>query len=169
VEPWGVTSLHDAIAAAAESAAESAQSKGTRRRALVVLTDGIDNASRLSPADVSRIASAIDVPVYILAIVQPVDLQGTNGTGDVRPTGHQGTLSDLARWTGGQLLSTTNPSESSQASRRVVEELRHQYLIAFEPGKEPGWHPIEVRVRNRDYTVQARGGYVAGSSRPTSS
>jgi Ca-activated chloride channel homolog len=170
VEPWGVTSLHDAIAAAAESAAESAQSKGTRRRALVVLTDGIDNASRLTPADVSRVASAIDVPVYILAIVQPVDLQDVGGNRDLRSTTErEGSLSDLARWTGGQLLSTTTPSQSSQASRRVIEELRHQYLIAFEPGKEPGWHPIEIRVRHKDYTVQARGGYVAGPSRPTSS
>ena len=58
VTPWGVTSLHDAIAAAAESMG----SNGSRRRALVVLTDGIDTSSRMGPAEVARIASAIDVP-----------------------------------------------------------------------------------------------------------
>jgi VWFA-related protein len=170
VTPWGVTSLHDAIAAAAESAGGSSGSIGTRRRALVVLTDGIDNASRMSPAEVSRIASAIDVPVYIMAIVQPVDLQDGDGHRDTRSdVPRQGSLSDLARWTGGQLFSTTTPAQSSTASRRILEELRHQYLIAFEPGSQPGWHPIEVRVRQKEHVVQTRSGYVAGPVRPSSS
>src|SRR5206468_1588731 len=61
VVPFGATSLHDAIA-------ETARRVGTRdglRRAVVVLTDGADNASRLAPSQVSAMASAIDVPVYI--------------------------------------------------------------------------------------------------------
>jgi VWFA-related protein len=170
VEPWGVTSLHDAIAAAAESAAGASEVKGTRRRALVVLTDGVDNASRLDPAEVSRIASSIDVPVYIMAIVQPVDLQDGDGRRDMRlDAARQGSLADLARWTGGQLYSTTTSAQSSMVSRRILDELRTQYLIAFEPGTQPGWHPIEVRVRNKEYVIQARSGYVAGRSRPASS
>ena len=44
-----------------------------RRRAVVVFTDGNDNASRLTPAEVSAIASAIDVPVYIFGIVPSID------------------------------------------------------------------------------------------------
>jgi VWFA-related protein len=165
VEPWGVTSLHDAIAAAAQSVG----SQQARRRALVVMTDGIDTSSKLSPPEVSRIASAIDVPVYVLAIVSPIDLDDGAGRRDERTDAErQGTLSDLARWTGGQLLSTTSSAQSSQAARRIVEELRHQYLIAFEPESEGGWHPLEVRVRQRDYTVQARSGYIAGQSRPSS-
>ena len=43
-----------------------------------------------------------------------------------------------------------------------------RYSIAFEPGSEPGWHPLELRVRQKDHTVQARSGYVAGPTRPTS-
>ena len=170
VAPWGVTSLHDAIAAAAQSASDSPVGQGTRRRALVVLTDGVDNASRLAPAEVSRIASAIDVPVYIMAIVQEVDLQDGQGRRDPRPDAdRQGNLADLARWTGGQLFSTLAPAQSSTAAKRIVDELRHQYLIAFVPGTAPGWHPVEVRVRNKDYVVQTRSGYVAGSTRPTGS
>jgi Ca-activated chloride channel family protein len=165
VEPWGVTSLHDAIAAAAESVG----TQKARRRALVVLTDGIDTSSRLSAAEVSRVASAIDVPVYVMAIVSPIDLQDAEGRRDVRSDAErQGSLADLARWTGGQLFSTTSSAQSSQAAHRVIDELRNQYLIAFEPGTQPGWHPLEVRIRNRDYTVQARSGYVAGQSRPSS-
>jgi VWFA-related protein len=169
VSPWGVTSLHDAIAAAAESMDVTTKSIDTKRRALVVLTDGLDNASRLAPPEVSRIASAIDVPVYIVAIVQPIDLQDGSGNRDVRGDAQrEGSLADLARWTGGHLFSTVVPAQSSAAARRILDDLRHQYLIAFEPGREPGWHPLELRVREKDHTVQARSGYVAGQTRKTS-
>ena len=65
VDPFGATSLHDAISAAAERVA----TRPMARRAVVVLTDGIDTSSRLSPAAVSAEAAAIDVPVYIIATV----------------------------------------------------------------------------------------------------
>jgi len=165
VTPWGMTSLHDAIAAAAESMSAQA----TRRRALVVLTDGIDTSSRMVPAEVSRIASAIDVPVYVVALVSPIDLEEPNGRREAREnTQRTGTLSDLARWTGGQLFSNTAPAQSSIIARRIVDELRNQYLIAFEPSGAPGWHPLELKVRQKDHSVQARSGYVAGQSRPAS-
>ena len=165
VTPWGVTSLHDAIAAAVESMS----SPGSRRRALIVLTDGIDTSSRMGPAEVARIASAIDVPVYVVAIVSPIDLQDAEGRREVREDApREGTLSDLARWTGGQLFSNTAPAQSSVIARRVVEELRHQYLIGFEPSGAQGWHRLELKVRHKDHTVQARSGYVAGQSRPVS-
>lgn len=164
VRPWGVTSLHDAIAAAAQAM----QAEAGRRRALVVLTDGIDTSSRLAPAEVSRIASGIDVPVYILTIVRPLDLRSDERSRDGEGEPPLGTLADLARWTGGHLFSSTATNESVAAARQIVEELRHQYLIAFEPSGDPGWHPLEVRVRHRDHTVQARSGYVAGPPRPTS-
>jgi Ca-activated chloride channel homolog len=161
INPWGATSLHDAIA----SAAQVVDPQGRRRRALVVLTDGIDTSSRLKPAEVSAIASAIDVPVYVMTIVAPVDNYERGAEVPVP----EGTLGDLARWTGGQLYVTTAPAESSRAARQILEELRHQYLLAFEPGAQAGWHPVEVRVMGkRDYVVRARSGYVAGPSRPTS-
>jgi VWFA-related protein len=61
--PFGATGLHDAIA----QTARRLEGREGRRRAVVVLTDGVDNASRLSPSEVSGIASAIDVPVYVIA------------------------------------------------------------------------------------------------------
>ena len=66
---WGMTSIHDAIA----SASKTMDARATRRRALVVLTDGIDTGSKLTPAEVSGIASSIDLPVYIVAVVQTID------------------------------------------------------------------------------------------------
>ena len=157
---WGMTSIHDAIA----SASRTMDTRATRRRALVVLTDGIDTGSKLTPAEVSGIASSIDLPVYIVAVVQTIDDPRRGGSNQALA----GELADLARWTGGQLFVATSTSEASAVARQIVDELRQQYLIAFEPGATPGWHAVDVRVRRKGHTVQARSGYVAGAVRPVS-
>jgi len=157
---WGMTSLHDAIA----SASRTMDSRATRRRALVVLTDGIDTGSKLTPAQVSAIASSIDLPVYIVAVVQGIDDPRTGGSNQALA----GELADLARWTGGQLFVSTSMSEASNVARQITAELRQQYLIAFEPGATPGWHAVEVKVRRKGHSVQARSGYMSGSAKPVS-
>jgi len=157
---WGMTSLHDAIA----SASRTMDTRATRRRALVVLTDGVDTGSKLKPAQVSAIAASIDLPVYIVAVVPSID-DPREKKGDETP---EGELADLARWTGGQFLVSTSIPEASNVARTITSELRQQYLIGFEPGTTPGWHSVEVRVRRKGYTVQARSGYVAGPVRPAS-
>jgi len=73
-------------------------------------------------------------------------------------------LMNLARWTGGELFTSSAPAHASVAARQIVEELRHQYLLAFEASTRPGWRPLEVRARDHDLTVRARAGYnVAGT------
>lgn len=161
VDPFGATSLHDAISAAAERVA----TRPTARRAVVVLTDGVDTASRLTPAQVSAKAAAIDVPVYIIATVSPLDDPGsdhaTPGAKRQAPASI-GTIEDLSRWTGGALHYSSTSASAYQSARAVIDELRHLYLIAFEPGTETGWHPIEIRTPQKDFVVRTRGGYVAG-------
>jgi len=161
VDPFGATSLHDAISAAAERVA----TRPMARRAVVVLTDGVDTSSRMTPAQVSAKAAAIDVPVYIIAVVLPIDDPGsdraTPGAKKQAPASI-GTIEDLSRWTGGALYYSSTSASAFQAARAVVDELRHLYLIAFEPGAAPGWHPIEIRTSQKDFVVRTRGGYVAG-------
>ena len=79
-----------------------------------------------------------------------------------------GPLSDLATKTGGHVFVASTPATRSAAARQIVDELRHQYLIAFESSGTPGWHPLVVRARNKDLVVRARSGYLAGQSRPSS-
>ena len=163
--PFGATSLHDAVAKTAERAA----GRDGLRRAVVVLTDGRDNSSRLTPGEVSGIASAIDVPVYVVGIVPAID----NPSADISATTFErsaltGSLSDLALWTGGRAFVASTIAERSQTARQIVDELRHQYLIAFESSGNPGWHPLVVRARDKDLTVRARSGYFAGQPRPVS-
>jgi Ca-activated chloride channel family protein len=162
--PFGATSLHDAIAATAKRVA----SREGRRRAVVVFTDGADNASRMSPADVSAIASAIDVPVYIFGIAPSIDNPSEDtATRSVAGSAFAGPLADLAAWTGGHVIVASTPGQRSIAAREIIDELRHQYVIAFEASGKPGWHPLVVRARNKDLTVRARSGYIAGQSSPT--
>jgi Ca-activated chloride channel homolog len=165
VIPFGATSLYDAIARTSEQLA----SREGRRRAVIVFTDGRDNASRLTPSEVSGIASAIDVPVYIFGVVSSIDdPSSANSATTTEQSPLAGPLADLAAWTGGQVFVASTPAQRSIAARQIIDELRHQYLIAFESSGRPGWHPLVVRARSRDLFVRARSGYVAGQSRPVS-
>jgi Ca-activated chloride channel family protein len=161
--PFGVTSLFDAIAEAGRSLAAS----GSPRRAVVALTDGADNASRMTPAEVSGLASSIDVPVYVVIVISPLDRSGRTTVDDPRliDGNLQGPLADLARWTGGDVYVGVGPEQSSEAALQIVTDLRQQYLIAFEPGGRVGWHPIELRTRDKDLVVRARSGYMVQGNR----
>src|SRR6187549_1350028 len=160
--PWGKTSLYDAIGDTATSVSERAN----RHRALLVITDGVDTGSKFTAAQVSAVASSIDVPVYLLTVVTPLDHPGTEFevTSDSRST-QTSTLDDLARWTGGDMRIASTPAHISMAVQDLFTELRHQYLISFEPGVRPGWHPLEIRTRKKGLVVHARGGYMVGPKR----
>jgi hypothetical protein len=123
----------------------------------VVFTDGVDTRSRQTAEQVSAIASGIDIPVYIVAVMSAVDDPRREREGEVG-----GPLTNLARLTGGEFFTTSAPAHASVAARQIVEELRHQYLLAFEASTRPGWRPLEVRARDSDLTVRARAGYRVG-------
>ena len=83
LEPMGSTSLYDAVADAARESA----SRPSPRRAVIVVTDGIDTSSTMTAAEVSSLASSIDVPVYVIAVVNPIDHPGTERGGRRRGAG----------------------------------------------------------------------------------
>jgi Ca-activated chloride channel homolog len=160
--PFGMTSLFDAIAETAQAAAE----RGNRHRALLVITDGVDTGSKRSAPEVSGIASSIDVPVYLLTVVNPADHPGGEfaviESGEVSETA---TLADLARWTGGDLRISSVPAHTVEGLSDLFTELRHQYVLSFEPGQRPGWHPLEIRTRKKNLAVRARSGYMTSPAR----
>ena len=160
VQPWGSTAMFDAVSETGRKLAE----EGGMRRAIVVITDGLDNRSKLDATDVSAAASAIDVPVYSFVVSSPLDklsesLASESGT----LTASRGTLDDLSRWTGGASFVSTTPMETSMAIKQIVAELRHQYVMTFESGLPAGWHSLLVRVReDSNLVVRTRSGYMAG-------
>jgi VWFA-related protein len=159
-KPWGLTSLYDAVAAAAKSVA----GRSNRHRALLVITDGVDTGSRLTAPEVSGIASSIDVPVYLLTVVTPLDHPGGEfGVIKVDDASTStATLAELSWWTGGDMRVASAPAHTVAAIQDLFAELRYQYVISFDPGTRPGWHPLEVRVRDKNLIVHARSGYIAG-------
>jgi Ca-activated chloride channel homolog len=153
--PFGATSLYDAIAATAQRL----EGRVGSRRAIVVLTDATDTSSALTPADVSARASAVDVPVYIVATVSKIDemayIERTT-TPNVRSTADAG---DLASWTGGTLMWVSDIAQAGVVTQRILSELRQQYVIAVDSAGDGAWRRLEVRVRDPRLTVRARSGY----------
>ena len=159
VHPWGSTALYDAVVQAGRTLA----TQGASRRAVVVVTDGLDNRSRSTAAGASAVVSAVDMPVYTIVVTSTHDRAEDEAVnGDRSATRSAGTLENLSQWTGGALFQGSTPSESDAAVRQIVSELRHQYMLSFESGTPAGWHPLTVRVRDGKYVVRTRSGYVAG-------
>ena len=152
LKAFGSTSLYDAIwQVGTELAAQTGM-----RSAVIAITDGQDTRSRLSARETAQVVRLVDVPVYFIAI-DPV--RGSSSESGEQP------LLDLAQATGGEYFAAGGPAQTSMAVRQIVSELRHRYLIAFEPSAPAGWHSLAVRTVDQDLVVRARSGYLAGLPR----
>ena len=155
---FGQTSLYDDIAGASKIVAERARN----RRAVIVLTDGADTASQYTPQEVAWIASTIDVPVYVFAVMEtnPAVVEIKDKAKTAAPPNP---LADLAHATGGDYFIAGSPALAVNGIIRLVEELRHQYLIAFEPSAASGMRTLEIKTRKNDLRVSSRRWYTSGA------
>lgn len=151
---FGSTSIYDAIAGTAAVVAARTQ----QRRAVVVVTDESDNASRFSPQEVARVASTIDVPVYVFAVGALDDSERSDDEEAPLPNA----LAELARATGGDYFRADSPALAHHAVTRLLDELRHQYQIVFEPEPGTDLRRIDVRTKAANLTVRARTWYAPG-------
>jgi VWFA-related protein len=158
IEAFGSTSLYDAAAAAARRLA----GRTAAHKAIIILTDGTDTSSTLSASDVSGLASSIGVPVYVVATVPDIDQRFILEAAERRSSSSGADLRNLAEWTGGMLLFATDAREMTAAAFTLIDELRHQYVIAIEPAPERQWRRLEIRVRRNAAVVKARSGYFGG-------
>ena len=142
LEPWGTTPLHDAIL---QALGEIQPASG--RRALVLLSDGIDRYSTATEADAVATARRRDVLIYPIAL------------GRTRPP----IFAELAAVTGGRSFQSTDQKALERSLSSIAKELRAQYLLGYSPprpaGEEAAWHSIGVRVRRPGVNVRARDGY----------
>jgi Ca-activated chloride channel homolog len=155
IEPYGNTSLYDAIAATARRVEEQT----TARRAIVVITDGVDTSSQLAAPEVSGLASSIDLPVYVIAAIAAADRLNLMGDRTEPADGYAADLRHLADWTGGALLVATSQFEAARQAALLVTELRHQYILGIDAAMASGWRALSVRVRAKSAIVKARSGY----------
>ena len=157
---FGATSLYDAIAGASSIVAQRARN----RRAVIVLTDGADTSSQYTPAEVAWISSTIDVPVYVFAVSQTVTPEAqAKEAKEAKLPPPPNPLADLARATGGDYFIAGSPALAVNGILRLVEELRHQYLIAFEPSTTTGMRQLEIKTRKHDLRVSSRRWYSSGT------
>lgn len=155
VKPGGATALSDTIALSLKQL----QGAHNARRALLVISDGMDNHSRYSEQELLRIAEEADVQIYTigmspsLANKKPVELtEERNGLAF---------LSHLAERTGG-LSSTLAAYENPvPAATKIGSAIRNQYLIGYQPDEgEPGkFRTVQVKVSVPQVHVSTRTGY----------
>ena len=155
-EGYGQTALNDAVAAA--PALVDASGRG--RRAILLITDGIDNSSRLTSSQAVALARRISVPIYTIGFLSvPASRLPKGALADK--------LDSLARATeetGGKLFPVYDPSELKEAVRFIDEELRYQYLIGYYPTNhelDGTFRRIEILPDKRRHRVRTRSGYYA--------
>jgi Ca-activated chloride channel family protein len=161
IESFGATALHDALARASSDLA----SHGEGRRAVVVLTDGIDTASQLAADDVLARSQALDVPIYAVSVVSPLeDPQSPRFSGRERPALATTAATVLARYaelSGGAAFTVSEFSGLQAAAARIVSELKQQYRLGYDPPPgPPRFRRIDVRSTRKGVVVRTRRGYV---------
>lgn len=153
---YGTTALHDAVAWIPDISAEGHNS----RRFAVVVTDGADNASQISPEQAREIVKTSQIPVYVMGLGSgsPYEL----APGGVKRYRYADVLNLLALATGGRYFPIEREADLDKALAVVAEDLRHQYVLGF-PTTEGGvsrFRRLEVAVKGRErLTVVFRRGY----------
>jgi Ca-activated chloride channel family protein len=164
VAPFGSTALHDAL----DKAAYDIASHGEGRRAVVVITDGVDTASRKTADEVIARSRALDVPIYSISVISPLDDPSSpRFTGRERPaaaTTGSALLARYAQQSGGAAFTVSDFSGLRQAASQIVAELKHQYRLGYEPPAGPKqFRRIEVRSTRKGVVIRTRSGYVPPS------
>lgn len=133
------------------------------RKALIVISDGMDNHSRYTREELLRLAVESDAQVYTIATVAAVNpVQAPKPL--VMTEAKRGLcfLEDLAARTGGISFVVSNGLDISRAAASIDRALRNQYVIGYVPGDKRGpgqWRKIRVKVAGSGMRAYARTGY----------
>lgn len=158
VQPKQDTALYDAVYLGIEKV-----TRGThQKRALLVISDGQDNASRYNFGEVRRLMRESDVVTYTVGIV------GKGETASSLGMQGQAFLDEISSVTGGKSFYPESDVEMDEIFERIAIELRHQYTIGYIPKDfEPDgkWRKVKTKVKPpRGYprlTIRGREGYYA--------
>jgi len=149
--PWGSTALYDVILRGIEMLGRQ-----TGRKALVVFTDGEDQGSHATMADVERRLQSSDVTLYMIGQGRGVTLDSLKRI-----------MERLATPTGGRALFTDSVDELHDRFGDLLAELSNQYLLGYASSntrRDEGWRRIKVDVDGH-HEVRARQGYRVTSSK----
>lgn len=156
-EGYGQTALNDAVAAIPKLVDESTNG----RKAIVLITDGVDNASKLTMEQSVVTARQVEVPIFTVGF-STLPWEDRKKSKDLGF--NMAVLQLFADETGGALFVVQDPDEMKEAVARISTELRHQYLIGYSPGLQHwdgSFRSVQLQARGRRYVVRTRKGYYA--------
>jgi VWFA-related protein len=174
----GGTALYDAVFLASDEVIKKQQG----RKALIVLSDGVDRGSKETLVDAISTAQRADTIVYSILFADEQSYNTFGGFGGPGMGGHHGgmggggghypreervdgkkILDRISRETGGRMFEVTKKEPIDQIFMAISEELRNQYSLGYTPGPDvtSGYHKIHLAVKQKDMSVQARDGYYA--------
>lgn len=165
------TLLYDAVFLASDELMKKEQG----RKALIILSDGVDQGSKLSVETAIAAAQRADTMVYSILFADPQFYnQGPfGGWGGHRggwggrfpqedhPDGKK-IMEKLANETGGRFFEVGKKQSIEQIYTQIQEELRNQYSIGYTPDRSnpgPGYHKLHLATKQKDMIVQTREGY----------
>lgn len=149
----GMTVLNDAIIKAASLLAERAEA----RKAILVLSDGMDTFSKATAE------KALDAAMATGASIYTVDMSATDGNAS-RDKQSAAVLRNFSEKSGATFVATPGGPALRDAFATIAQELGHQYTIAYRPlntAHDGKWRNVEVRVTRPNTTVRTRKGFRA--------
>jgi Ca-activated chloride channel homolog len=153
LRPGGGTAMFDAVYTACRDKLLAARGQEPVRHAMVLISDGDDNQSRVHPDEAIKMCQRAETIIYAIS---------TNWTPS-RGKGDQ-VLTQLSGDTGGQVFFPPSVEEMSNSFKSIEEELRSQYALTYTPAdfKTNGeFRPIYLYCNDRRYIARAKKGYFA--------
>src|SRR5687768_12019227 len=151
VRAYGMTTLNDAIVKAADALA----SRTEHRKAIVILSDGMDTQSKATSDKAVERALAVGASIYAVDMSQ-MDVAGS------RKQSGAASLKSFAEKTGGRFVATPGGPALRDAFTSIADELGHQYTLSYratDPNRDGRWHTIEVKVNREEAKVRTRKGF----------
>lgn len=153
VRAEGMTTLNDAIVDAAKALSQRQE----KRKAIIVLSDGLDTYSKATSENAVESALAVGATIYA------VDMSAAEG-GSFRNLQSAGILKSFAAKSGGRFVATPGGPALRDAFASIADELGHQYTIAYRPlnqARDGKWRKLDVKTARSDLIVRTRKAYRA--------
>lgn len=156
----GLTAFYDACAVALDAVA----ARPNPKHVLLLITDGLDNQSRLTFDRLRRKVKESDALIYALGISQWSDPP------DHMVIAGQAIVNQLTTDSGGRAYFPDNKKDLDEVIARLAVELRFQYVLGFVPtnaARDGGWNKVKIKVTHKSMVVRSREGYFSPSPAPT--
>jgi VWFA-related protein len=154
------TILYDAVYLAANDELK----REVGRKAIILITDGVDTGSKITRDKAIEAAQKGDVMIYSIFYQDRAAYGGGFGTINLGGGGGEGELRRMSSETGGQVFHVDRSHSLDDIFRELQDEMRSQYAITYQPPnpkRDGTYHKIDIKLANKDYKPQARKGYYA--------